>query len=122
MNRSVFTLGTNTLLVQFLALLYKMQSLVSIFSMKRQKGKLDRLVMKALAITTNLQLKPSTEKRKTGAKVTRVARCSLPSSSRLITMVDIQNMPTSHLYCLTAKQGLLGIPSRLLSTRPSLLT
>ena len=43
--------------------------------------------MKALAITTNLQLKPSTEKRKTGAKVTRVARCSLPSSSRLITMV-----------------------------------
>ena len=41
--------------------------------------------MKALAITTNLQLNPSTEKRKTGAKVTRVARCSLPSSSRLIT-------------------------------------
>ena len=47
--------------------------------------KLDRLVMKALAITTNLQLNPSTEKRKTGAKVTLLARCSLPSSSRLIT-------------------------------------
>ena len=50
---------------------------------KRELVHLSRLVMKALAIMTNLLHSPSMEKRKTGAKVTFEARCSLPSSSRL---------------------------------------